>query len=118
MNTITREQTEKLEQLCAAYAADNDLEFDFYNITTCSAEGDGPEPWETAYSVLFEVYDFDNKHDFDWIEKMLHEAGISIDRNALGEKPYTDIITGDGELQLRYTCTNCRIYGYQLAVKK
>jgi hypothetical protein len=118
MNTVTKEQLDKLEAVCAQYALENDIEFDFYTICPCSEEGDGPEPLETAYSVLFEVYDFDYKHDFNWLERMLSEAGIELDRDKLGHEPYTDEISGNGELRMEYATTNCAVYGFQLALKK
>lgn len=117
MNTITRTQYYKLSALCARYAMENGIEFDFYTICPCSEEGDGPEPLETACSVLFEVYDFDYKHDYDWLESMLSKAGIKLNKNTLGHEPHTDIISGNGELRMEYTTTNCAIYGYKLILK-
>jgi hypothetical protein len=119
-NMVTFEQIGLLESACAKYAEgmEDEPEEPFWTLCLCGEEGDGDVPESEACSVLFEVYDLDGQHDFDWLDSMLHEAGISVDKKLLGHEPFTDLVTGDGEYRPNYATIQCRIYGYQLALKK
>lgn len=78
----------------------------FWSLYLCNDDG-GPVEWQDATYACFEVYDFDGRHDFDWLNTRLLEAGIAIPAT-------TAEFTGDGETQWGH----CRIYGYDLPLKK
>ena len=105
MNKYTYTDIDKLEKACEEYEsslAEDSFPSDFWSIVYCNRDG-GSVPPEHATYADFSVYDFDNRHDFDYLKEMLKKAGL--------ELPSTDAeIDGDGECEWGRR----PIYGYSL----
>lgn len=128
-NVITLDQFRKLEQLAAIYNTEHDPDEPecFICAMLTTAEGDGPEPEETAAMVCLEAYDWDGETDFNTIHSMLEEAGIELDTREMidgydvnrlmdaGEwSPQAYMSDGDAS----YGRRNCRTYSYNLPLVK
>lgn len=108
-NTITEEQLSLLWNKLDQYQEEHGLP-DFWTI--CDAP-------DTRF-VCVDVQDFDGKHDFDFVRRMLEEVGVQLDTESMldswalaridreeEERPLqASSIEGDGELG--------RVYGYEL----
>lgn len=118
INTITRKQYSQLWNLLYHYTENHGYP-DFWNLDTLSRSGEQCSEAEADF-LSFEVQDFDNKHDFGFIEDMLCTVGVKIDRFAMldcfdirrfeeEEEPrplQAAIVEGSGELG--------RLYGFEL----
>ena len=80
-NTITRKQYTALwKQL---YIIAEAMGYpDFWTMDTLDAQGNQCGEAEAVYALI-EVQDFDNKHDFGFIENMLNALGVQLDRFAM-----------------------------------
>ena len=77
-NTITRKQYAALwKQLYIIAEAIGHP--DFWTMDTLDAQGNQCGEAEAVYALI-EVQDFDNKHDFGFIENMLNALGVQLDR--------------------------------------
>lgn len=117
-NTITREQYTGLWNLLYDITEENGYP-DFWTMDTLDAQGEQCGEAEAVYALI-EVQDFDNKHDFGFIEDMLYTLGVKLDRFAMldcfdlrrfeeEEEPrplQAAIVEGSGEYG--------RLYGYEL----
>lgn len=117
-NTITREQYTGLWNLLYDITEENGYP-DFWTMDTLDAQGNQCSEAEAVYALI-EVQDFDNKHDFGFIEDMLYTLGVQLDRFDMldgfdisrfeeEEEPrplQAAIVDGSGEYG--------RLYGYEL----
>lgn len=107
--SLTPELYAALEEACSKYEAsipEGQAPRWFWGLFLGNEDG-GSVEWEEATYACLEVYDFDGRHGFDWLNDRLIEAGIAI--------PGTDAEwEGEGETDWR----RCTMYGYDIPLKK
>lgn len=128
-NTVTLDQFRKLESLCWQYQEKNhpDRDDEFLLCMLTTAEGDGPEPEETAEMMTLEAYDWDGCTDFDLLRQLLKEAGIELDEKTLLSPYEVNRLQNDDEWtpqayitdgDASYGNRSCSTYAYCLPLKK
>lgn len=107
---LTLEQYNTLESICINHEkAMQEATYPdgFWGLTLCNDDG-GPVTWQEATEACFQIFDYDNKHDYDWLSDRLQEAGIPI-------PPPQTCTDGSGYL---VHWGHCPVYGYILPLEK
>ena len=129
-NTITLDQFRRLETIAAEYNDQRDPErdIDYILAMLTTAEGDGPEPAESAAMATLQAYDWDGNTDFGTIAEMLQSVGVELDTESMLDgwqvgrllndgdwTPQPYMTTGDADYGSGRTC---RTYAYCLVLQK
>ena len=96
-NAITLTQYKKLVELADAFNAATEQDDNALLVMLTTAEGDGPEPEETAEMLTFEAYDWDDETDYDTLRSMLREVGVELDETTLLSGYEAGRLQSDGE---------------------
>lgn len=122
MNTITKEQYSAIWNELYDYTEANNLP-DFWTIDTLDAEGEQCSEEDAVYLEIH-VEDFDYKHDFYFLRRLLSKHGVQVDEDNMLDFFDLRRLEREGEARPLKACyvsgsaINGEIYGYQLILKK